>query len=181
MVMLAAAPQAMVFLSPCGSQKMTEVEVPKLEIAREYLDAAIEFYLVGTNLICAIHLAGAAEELLGKQLPKECPDHPEKERILTSAWKAERALVAETGRILSEKEARDRIIAVKNQIKDMANDEDTTVTFEFGPLAESAFQISHALTNFYKLGLPETPAIRKFEDHRCRKLHGLMGTARSSG
>ena len=49
------------------------------------------------------------------------------------------------------------------------------------PLAEAAFQISHALTNFYKLDLPETHAIRKFEDHRCRKLHRLMGTARSSG
>ena len=47
-----------------------QVVVPKREIAREYLDAAIEFYLVGTNFICAIHLAGAAEELLGKQLPR---------------------------------------------------------------------------------------------------------------
>jgi hypothetical protein len=155
-----------------------QVVVPKREIACEYLDAAIEFYLAGTNLICAIHLAGAAEELLGKQLPKECPDHPEKERILTSASKAERALVAETGR--TEKEARDRIIAVKNQIKHMANDEDTTVTFEFGPLAEAAFQIRHALTNFYKLDLPETPAIRRFEDHQSRRLRALLGP-RSSG
>ena len=32
------------------------VVVPKREIAREFLDAAIEFYLAGTNLICAVHL-----------------------------------------------------------------------------------------------------------------------------
>jgi hypothetical protein len=143
---------------------MTEpVVVPKREIAREFLDAAIEFYLTGTNLVCAIHLAGAAEELLGKHLRKECPDHPEKERILTSASKAERAL--ETGRILSEKEARDRLLAAKNQIKHMANSDDATVTFEFGPLAEARFLIRLAVTNLYKLNWPDTPAIRKFEDH----------------
>ena len=42
---------------------MTEVEVPKLEIAREYLDRAIEFFLAGTNYFSAIHLSAAAEEL----------------------------------------------------------------------------------------------------------------------
>ena len=49
----------------------------------KYVDAAIEFYLAGRNLFCAIHLAAAAEELLGKHLP-------EKDRISTFAWKAER-------------------------------------------------------------------------------------------
>jgi hypothetical protein len=37
---------------------MTEIEVPVLEIAREYLDAAIEFFLERTKFFCAIHLAG---------------------------------------------------------------------------------------------------------------------------
>jgi hypothetical protein len=36
---------------------MTEIEVPVLEIAREYLDAAIEFFLERTKFFCAIHLA----------------------------------------------------------------------------------------------------------------------------
>jgi hypothetical protein len=114
-------------------------------------------------------LAGAAEELLGKHLLKECPDHRDKERILTSTWKAARALVAGTGQILSEKEARDRIVAVKNQIKHMGNGNDATVAFEFGPLAEAAFLIRQAITNLYKLGLPDTPSTQKFNDHQCRK------------
>jgi hypothetical protein len=33
---------------------MAEVEVWKLEIEREYLDAAIEFFLAGKNYLCAI-------------------------------------------------------------------------------------------------------------------------------
>jgi hypothetical protein len=143
--------------------ELTEpVVLPKREIAREFLDAAIEFYLTGTNLVCAIHLAGAAEELLGKHLP-------EKERILTSGSKAERALIAETGRILSEREARDRLLAAKNQIKHMANSDDETVTFEFGPLAEAAFLIRLAVTNLYNLNWPDTPAIQKFEEHAHRR------------
>jgi hypothetical protein len=149
------------------------VVVLKREIACEFLDAAIEFYLTGTNLVCAIHLAGAAEELLVKHLLKECPDHPEKECILTSASKAERALIAETGPILSEKQARDRLLAPKNQIKHMANSDDATVTFEFGPLWEAAFLIRLAVTNLYKLHWPDTPTIRKFEDHQASL--ALMG------
>ena len=62
---------------------MTEQVVPKLEIACEYLDAAIEFYLACTNSFCVIHLAAAAEELLGKHLRED-------QRIFTFAWKAEK-------------------------------------------------------------------------------------------
>ena len=68
---------------------MTEVDVLKLEIASEYLEAAIGFFLAGTNYFCAIHLSAAAEELFGAHLP-------EGQRIFTSAWKAEKALMSET-------------------------------------------------------------------------------------
>jgi hypothetical protein len=76
-------------------QEMTEQEVSKLEIAREYLDAAIEFFLTQTNFFCAIHLSAAAEELFGAHLP-------ESQRIFTLAWKAEKALMSETGPIPSD-------------------------------------------------------------------------------
>ena len=76
---------------------MSKQVVSKREIAREYLDAAIEFYLTGTNLFCAIHLAGAAEELLGKHLPED-------QRIFTSAWKAEKQLLSETRPTVSDDE-----------------------------------------------------------------------------
>ena len=64
---------------------MVEATYSKLDIAREYLDAAIEAFLARRSFFCAIHLAAAAEELLGAHLPED-------KRISTLAWKAEKAL-----------------------------------------------------------------------------------------
>lgn len=80
---------------------MTERDVSKLEIALEYLDAAIEFFLAGTNFFCAIHLAAAAEELFGAHLP-------ESQRIFMLAWKAEKALKSEADSIPIDAAARAR-------------------------------------------------------------------------
>jgi hypothetical protein len=143
--------------------------VSKREIACEYLDAAIEFYLTGTNLFCAIHLAGAAEELLGKHLSED-------RRIFTFAWRAEKALRSET-RPTSDEEARKSVTEWKNRIKHMDNSNDATVRVD--PMAAAEFHIRLALTNFYNLNLPETPAIRKFEDHQSRRLRGLLGPCSS--
>jgi hypothetical protein len=145
------------------------VEVPKREIAREFLDAAIEFYLADTNLICAIHLAGAAEELLGGHLEEESPDDPERQRISTFAWKAEKALKSKPEAPISDAEARKSVNQWRNQIKHMNNRDDAMATFEYGLMAAAKFHIDFALTNFRKLNLPETPAIRKFEEHQRRK------------
>jgi hypothetical protein len=89
---------------------VTERKVSKLEIAHEYLDAAIEFFLARTNFFCAIHLAAAAEEVFGAHLPGS-------QRISTSAWKAERALKSETGRVPTDKEARKSVNKWKNEVK----------------------------------------------------------------
>ena len=70
-------------------KSMTARDVAKIEIAREYLDVAIEFFLAQCSFFCAIHLAAAAEELFGAHLP-EC------QRISTLALKAEKALKSET-------------------------------------------------------------------------------------
>ena len=144
---------------------MSKQVVSKREIAREYLDAAIEFYLTGTNLFCAIHLAGAAEELLGKHLPED-------QRIFTSAWKAEKQLLSETRRTVSDDEARKSVNECKNQIKHMENSDNSSVTID--PMFEAEFHIGEALVNFYNLRLPESPAIRNFEDHRNRKYRSLL-------
>ena len=100
------------------------VVVPKREIAREFLDAAIEFYLAGTNFICAVHLASAAEELLCGYLEEESPNDPEKQRISTFAWKAEKALKTKPGVAISDAEARKSVSRWKNQIKHMKNRDD---------------------------------------------------------
>jgi hypothetical protein len=77
---------------------MTAVEVPLLEIAREYPDAAIEFFLERTKFFCAIHLAGAAGELFDGHLQ-------ESEQFFTAAWKAEKALMSKTGPVPTDEAA----------------------------------------------------------------------------
>ena len=42
-------------------------------------------------------------------------------------------------------------------------------------MAAAEFHIGIALTNFYKLHLPDTTAIPKFEENQCRKLRAAMG------
>jgi hypothetical protein len=141
---------------------MTEVEVPLLEIAREYLDAAIEFFLKRTKFFCAIHLAGAAGELFDGHLR-------ESEQFFTAAWKAEKALMSETGTVPSDAEARQSVNKWKNEVKHM-NDgaRRRTINPEFA--AECL--IEKALVSFYKLKLQKSPAIWKFEDHQNRKSQG---------
>jgi len=152
---------------------MTELKVSKLEIAREYLDAAIEFFLERTKFFCAINLAAAAEELLGAHLPKS-------QRIFTLAWKAERALKSETGTVptdkAADKAARESVNKRKNEIKHMDDGTCRTVTIDPEFMAEH--HIEQALVNFdklrlrksYKLKLPKSAAIRKFEAHQSRKV-----------
>jgi hypothetical protein len=139
---------------------MTEVEVPLLEIAGEYLDAAIEFFLERTKFFCAIHLAGAAGELFDGHIS------PESEQFFTAAWKAEKALMSETGPVPSDAEARQSVNKWKNEVKHM-NDgaRRRTINPEFA--AECL--IEKALVSFYKLKLQKSPAIWKFEDHQNRK------------
>lgn len=136
---------------------MTEREISKLVIASEYLDAAIEFFMARTNLFCAIHLAGAAEELFGAHLPK-C------QRIFSSAWKAEKELKSETGQTPTDRAARTSINEWKNEVKHM--DDPPGEMVKIDPAFAAEHHIEQALVNFYKLNLTKSTAIWKFEDRR---------------
>ncbi|MFY9836255.1 MAG: hypothetical protein WAK55_07245 [Xanthobacteraceae bacterium] len=132
---------------------MSEGEISKLEIAREYLDAAIQFFLARTNFFCAIHLAGAAEELFGAHLP-EC------QRVFSSALKAEKALKSEMGSTASPGKS---VNEWKNEVKHMNDPACGAVKID--PAFAAEHHIEQALVNFYKLNLPKSAAIWKFEDH----------------
>jgi hypothetical protein len=153
---------------------MTEIEVRKLEIAREYLDAAIEFFLARTNYFCAIHLAAAAEELLGAHLPVS-------DRIFTSAWKAERGLMCLSGTVpADEREAVKKAIRSvnewKNDVKHMSDGTSPTILID--PAFAAEHHIEQALVDFYKLNLRKSDAIWKFETHQNRKLDALAALLR---
>ena len=70
----------------------------KLSIACEYLDMAMQLYIEERNYFCAIHLAGAAEELFGKHLP----EHERTHTIVRNAQQALQEL--ETGPKPAKKE-----------------------------------------------------------------------------
>lgn len=140
---------------------VAELEVSKLEIADQYLDAAIEFFLTRTNYFCAIHLAAAAEELFGAHLP-EC------QRISTSAWKAEKALKAEIGPIPSDAAARRSVSEWKNDVKHM--DDGTSRTVKIDPAFAAEHHIEQALINLYKFNLRKSAAVWKFEDYQNNKV-----------
>jgi hypothetical protein len=135
---------------------MTERIVCKQDIAREYIDAAIEFFLEGRNYFCVIHLAAAAEELLGAHRPKD-------KHIFTLAWKAQKELRSETGLTPSDKEARNDVNKWKHQVKHMS-DGVPTLTIDEAAMAE--WHIEHALVNYYHLKLPKSAAIWRFEAYQ---------------
>jgi len=146
---------------------MIKRKVPKLDIAREYLDAAIKFFLERTNFFCASLLAAAAEELFGAHLP-------ESQRSATIARKAQKALMSETGRVPTDKVVKAARISVnnwKNEIKHMRNRRRRTIKIDREFVAEH--YIKRALMNFNKLKLRKSAAIRKFEDHQARRVRGL--------
>ena len=149
---------------------MTEAEVSKLEIAAEYLDAAIEFFLAGTNYFCAIHLSAAAEELFGAHLPED-------QRIFTLARKAERALTSETGPPVSPKLAGKMVNEWKNDLKHMKEGTPPTITIE--PAFAAEHHIEQALINFYKLNLRKSAAVWRFEDHQNRKVRAMAASISS--
>ena len=131
----------------------------KIQIACEYLDLAMNLFLDERDLFCAIHLAAAAEELLGKHLPEEINSH-------TRSRKAHKALeVLEGHREPTDKEANNFINGTKNTIKHMnrakGGVDDSQITID--PAEEAEWFIERALSNFYKLGLSKSPTLWKYE------------------
>lgn len=144
---------------------MAEAEYDKLNIAREYLDMAMQLYIEERSYFCAIHLAGAAEELFGTHLPEE-------ERIFTMTWKAQREL---HGILYGQEQTKKDSVRVVNQPKNAIKHDDfdeRTVTVD--PIRAARSSIEDALINFdklaqvsqYKSRLPKSPIMWRFDDYR---------------
>jgi hypothetical protein len=99
-------------------------------------------FLARRNFFCVIHLAGAAEELFGQYLPQ-------RQRIFTLAWKAEKALQSETGPTPTDKQAQKSVNKWKNEVKHM--DDGTPRTLIIDPAFMAEHHIGQALINFSKL------------------------------
>ncbi len=145
---------------------MTDAVYQKLYIAGEYLDAALQMYLEQRNYFCALHLAGAAAELLDQHLPEE-------DRTFGIAWRAQRALhYIETGEEPSNRKINKVLNGPKNAIKHMENEEQT-VTVD--PVLEAEWTIESALVSSEKLKLRKTPTGWRYQDYRNAKIQsGVM-------
>lgn len=160
--------------------KTTESVYDKLDIAREYLDLAMQLYIEERNYFCAIHLAAVAEELFGKQLPED-------KRIYNVALNAQKSMqILETSlqngeepnepanKDAAHKEAHSVLNDSKNMIKHMNGPNDVTISID--PLREAAYWIERALNNFYKLKLPKSKILWKFEDYRKAQIQQELGS-----
>jgi len=134
------------------------IEVRKLDIAVEYLDAAMQMYIDRRNYFCAIHLAGAAAELFDAHLPESM-------RMSEIAWKCQKALFLESGNgTPSNKKINEVVNGAKNSIKHMDNSDERTVAID--PISEAEWYIDNALISFEKLNLTKTPTAWKYQDYR---------------
>jgi hypothetical protein len=138
----------------------------KLDVAREYLDAAMQMYMNRRDYFCAMHLAGAAAELFDRHLPNG------KRRMFEMTWKAEKALHAQdTGEVLTDRDAKKVVNWSKNAVKHM-NDGEQTISID-AP-AEAWWWIEHAFLSFCRLGLPKTPIMWKYQDHESLRMRSEL-------
>lgn len=140
----------------------------QLKIAIELLDQAIRLYYDGGVDFAALHLAGAAEELLGRQL----------ERIgQTTAFTSLRDAAVQISANLddegpaTQKQVADAMNYAKNHTKHGLDGASPSATFD--ARAEAEDMIDRALTNFYALAnrvpLSETERIRRFNADIVRR------------
>ncbi|RIJ09102.1 hypothetical protein DXT77_18355 [Pseudomonas sp. 91RF] len=133
----------------------------KLLVAAELLDRALATYFEGKYYFAALHLAGAAEEILGVYVSRLGED---------SSYKALRDGAVRISSFLSggkESSARE-IEAImnyaKNRTKHLNKSGDDDVCFD--PASETLNLLDLAVSNYYKLmngfNLPETELVDRF-------------------
>lgn len=151
---------------------MTFASIPKHDVALELLDRSIELYLRGDSFYAALHLAGAAEELLAVYA-RAIPIAPAV--ALSPAFdQMKEAIVSlispqsPAERIDAEKWAHDRLSDAKNSVKHKRGPRDDSVNFDS---KEEAYDvIDRAITTYFQLlsvlRLPHLPSVQAFDARR---------------
>ena len=151
---------------------MPAVLVTKSEVACELLDRAIELHLRGDSYYAALHLGGAAEELLSVSA-REVQVAPDtflkpafdqmKELIVALSNPSSRAERQE-----AERWAHHRMNDAKNSIKHKRGVKDDSVNFD--AKEESYDMIDRAITTYFQLfsilRLRPIPSIQEFDQRR---------------
>jgi len=124
-----------------------EMTVSKLTIAAEYLNRAIELYFRGDAYFSALHLAGAAQELLGKFVERtgEVSAHTS---IVEGAVRIS-AYLNENGKPSTDKQIRAVVNHAKNRAKHMDSVGDEVVYFDAQAAARDMLDL--AVSEFNQL------------------------------
>jgi hypothetical protein len=130
-------------------------EISKVEVAISQLDTAISFYLENSNLISAVTLAGAAEEILGKLVIKEGKVSAFNEVLERLCCAHEAAFNEEPSR----KVYADLRNGIRNEFKHRCSGEDLQVDLD----KEASQLIKRAIANYKKLFPGYYPRFKEFE------------------
>lgn len=139
---------------------MTTKEYQKREIAHSHLEAALELYFAGDRFFSALHLAGAAEEIFGKELQAlDRPNVLDTDQAATSAISQ-----ALTGRSVDRKVVADIANRARNAVKHLDPGGPRTVAMD--PKAEAEDMLDRAITNYWRLFEDQSPAMQRFLSER---------------
>jgi len=135
---------------------------PKLLVAAELLDRALRLYYEEGSDFAALHLAGAAEELLGKHV--EVSGGESTFNSLKQAAVRLSKYINESGTESSPKAIAAVMNRAKNSTKHMDGESDGHAHFD--PRQEAHDLLDRAVSNYYQLmsthDLLETELIRRF-------------------
>lgn len=144
------------------------VTITKLDVARELLDEALHLYTEEKAYFASLHLAGAAEEILGQYV--------EEQGQVSSFVKNKNAaiqisnILRQDGTRANDTKMGNLINAAKNTTKHKQGKKDHMVKFD--ARSEAYDILDRALDNYYTLmdyfDLTETEAMRKFNKNRIK-------------
>lgn len=137
-------------------------EYSKLQIALEYLDAAIEEREIHKRYFAATNLAGVAEEILGKIL-RVLGEKDRRTDALDFLESLQTVVNRYLGRKATNRKDLSKLISkTKNGIKHMDNVSDQKAKLFYDIEEESIWHIQNAINNMDRLGLPHSELVKSF-------------------
>lgn len=130
------------------------VKISKLVIANEYLRRAIELYFRGDSYFSALHLAGAAQELLGAFV--ERTGKMSRRQSIVGAAVDISAILDARGVSSTEKEICRVVNHAKNRVKHMDAQKIEDEFISFDPQSHAKEMLDFAMSDFYQLWESET-------------------------
>lgn len=144
---------------------ITMYEYPKLPIALEYLEAAIEEREIHKRYFSAMNLAGVAEELLGKII-RVHGKTDQLSSVTNTLMKIQENLkgIYDFG-VENQKEIKKLLGSTKNSIKHMDNAGDLNAKLYFEVEDESKWLIQAAIRNLNILEIQHTGIVSEFVEN----------------